>query len=1508
MAVKTKDYKVNFIEGQDDYVFSAKKKNAIYLKGLTKDDIDISSFKIINNNLLFSTLDGKNFTVSNYTSIKYIKTDIAGTNKTNLFDIISSNLVDNTTNPISKYNSKKLTVSGTNYNDIIDVSLSGYAPKGKTNIKKNKGLTIKGGNGSDNIIGTDYNDVIKGGNGFDTITGGLGADKITGGAGTTIINYTKGDGNDIINLTKGENFTLNIDGVDDIDDLKFVYANKNKDLRIYTDKNSTIEFITIKNFAKKNVVGSGKVELNLNGNIYDLRTSKDITDPNNPVDITLYKTKVTNKNFTGTYLNDGINASNAVLYKKVKQGKKKITVEKAITDSGLTIKGGAGNDSITGTKYSDKIYSNSGSDTINAGTGNNYIYFSKGDGHDIIENGDGVDTLVFAKGTKLTYNYDKYDLIIKYSTNDTVTLKDYLKGHSVLTYKIGKKEYLIKNFCKIYENKIADGNIDINSDSGITELKFPSNLNLIYEHNKTNSDLIIKYNNGSITLKDYFKIYSYSVKTINDYSIKTLIQNNLNEIYDFSNGCNISEIVSNGGSDVLKFAQETTFTYEKELSDLDLIIKYNDKSLILKDYFGLNEHSVETILVGNEYSTLSNEIKKGIDIIDSPSNNIINCNSNKQTLTFETGSGNDTVNINNGTQTLKMLYDNGNGSTDFLYTKVNNDLIITKTKTFNNVEINVPVYKDYTGKLTFSSTTPIEYQPVTVYRDNNGNLTQNSTHVESNTKVSGTYYRDSSGNITTAPSSTTTQTVQHEYKYTGWYTVVSYAKYNSNGIKLSSEIIVLPEQIGPNQVRNDLSNGYEIYTYAPFWDDVYWDGSSYNPNPSHTETITVNNTRIYGNVYRDYRGNYTTSSYSNVPNTKLSGYYKDLDGNFTTESGTILDNELLDGKFYFDKNGNIISEKEKIIDTITLKDYFESDKNKTFVQFGEDSQVNLLSNTISNNYTETLNYSDKTVNTIQYTDNSNLIIDLSDYNRRDIDFDLNGNDLYIHVATLEKEIKYTKEENIASDTFQYNEETDKYEYFYTTDKKSYIDAETNKWITTDNGTTDMYNVQNEDNVQYRKIIQTYNTTNAGNTTVSYSHMESDVDFDKSDVGTHEYVVTLYSNWGQNVYRYYIYNGTELVFQGSGSQYDIITERYDFDSSVGSFYVVTDNYSTYEQAYSSPFDYKSVPYGKHTNSYYKTENTTDLNLYVDDSNNYYYKKLNNNYVWNATENKYVLLESHEINTNLDKAFYQNITKYAYENGENSIIQNYIGDVGDVCTNLEWHSDIQLNNFINYNVTDNNGSITVKLSDDIVSIKNHDNIATLTDSENNTIISFNNNDSVVCGTDLNDNILVGNGNDIIISDAGINNLYGGAGNDTYKNTNLTNFDTIYDESGDSDSIQLTAINKDNIVLKFDIQIDDNGNIIENLSKNMYVTQISDFRTKTKGITVKDHFVNGHSIEMITTADNYMVTTTQINQLRLDIATWLYANGFESVQQIIDSNNLTNITNLIAEFKKADWQIIN
>ena len=368
-----------------------------------------------------------------------------------------------------KYNAKKRTYTGTKENDVLDASLLGYEPIGKTNIKKNRGLTITGGNGNDEITGTDYNDTIKGGNGSDTITGGLGVDTITGGAGVNVINYVKGDGNDIINLTKGENFTLNFTDLTK-DDLRFEFANKNKDLRIYTSKTNDDEYITIKNFVKKDVTNNSNnkkrlsdtssVELVFEGdfdNLIDLRTATD-----------LFKTEIT-KNYTGTWLSETISAENYKIYKyyRNEDGQKELYEVEDWTKKGLTIKTGGGSyNKVIGSWYSDTIIGGNGDDIIIGGTGNDKLTGGKGNNTFVFGNYDGIDAITDAKlgdiiqingidstdlcfvknENNLEIYYDKY---FYYDDSDKIIIKNYFKSNNRINTIITKDDDININNIKI---------------------------------------------------------------------------------------------------------------------------------------------------------------------------------------------------------------------------------------------------------------------------------------------------------------------------------------------------------------------------------------------------------------------------------------------------------------------------------------------------------------------------------------------------------------------------------------------------------------------------------------------------------------------------------------------------------------------------------------------------------------------------------------------------------------------------------------------------------------------------------------------------------------------------------------------------------------------------------------------------------------------------------------------------------------------------------------------------
>lgn len=479
MAVKTKDYVVDIDElTTEGLQINAKGKNSIRLDGLDSGSVDSLDMQI-NGDYLEITYEGKKLQISNYTGLKYIKTDYKKVGKKesyDLFDFIANETVINN-NPITQYNAKKLTVTGTAYNDTIDFTDSSYVPVGSKNIKANKGLTFNGGNGADNITGTKYNDVINGGNGDDVLQGGAGNDTITGGTGTNIIIHHKGDGNDVINLTKGENLILKVDELADgyvYGTSSIKYSANKKDVLVYISED---EYITIKNIGAKDVTNNATKKAEDTSSV--LIQVGD--EPDNIIDIRnlaegvwpVYVTTKADKNFTGGWLNDEIDASDAYLTKTVKVNGGKVTVEKDVTEKGLKLDGGKGNDYIIGSKYSDTLIGGDGEDMLYGGDGNDVI--NGGKGNDMIEGGAGNDTITGGAGE----NY------IIYSAGDGDDVINLTKGEN-LEIEMGKNV----------------------QKEGYTSFEYLDKSDVTYEYSANKKDLVIYADKndkvaGSITLKNF---------------------------------------------------------------------------------------------------------------------------------------------------------------------------------------------------------------------------------------------------------------------------------------------------------------------------------------------------------------------------------------------------------------------------------------------------------------------------------------------------------------------------------------------------------------------------------------------------------------------------------------------------------------------------------------------------------------------------------------------------------------------------------------------------------------------------------------------------------------------------------------------------------------------------------------------------------------------------------------------------------------------------------------------
>ena len=293
------------------------------------------------------------------------------------------------------------------------------------------------------ICGTSENDKIVGGKGNDEIYSECGNDTITGGLGKNTVYYAFRDdiennsGNDVINLTKGENLVLDIAGAD-IEDLRFEYSKNKKDLIIYKEKDDEgnfVESITLKNFAYKDVTNNANSKKKLeNTSSVIIKAGLEGIDLRKDLYLVDGSKIVTAKSFTGTWLDEEIDATSAPASKKNK---------------GVTIKGLGGDDKITGSAYND---------TITGGTGENVIYYSFADG------GNGEDVINLTKGEVLRLVLDGENIEYRVASNK--------KDLEIVSTTQEEGKLTLKNYCskELGATVLIDGVPDLSKICGLDDV------------------------------------------------------------------------------------------------------------------------------------------------------------------------------------------------------------------------------------------------------------------------------------------------------------------------------------------------------------------------------------------------------------------------------------------------------------------------------------------------------------------------------------------------------------------------------------------------------------------------------------------------------------------------------------------------------------------------------------------------------------------------------------------------------------------------------------------------------------------------------------------------------------------------------------------------------------------------------------------------------------------------------------------------------------------------------
>lgn len=667
-----KDYTVNWAELSPDITYSVKNKTTLIFNSTKLDDL---TFLIQNGCLVCKTSDIDTVKFSNYSGIKFVKTreedgSILTTN------IISSSLVDNTENVI--YKNKKGKVTGTNYNDFIDVKDYTLYNKNRTekddSAKKLKGLTISSSSGDDEIYATKYKDVIKSGNGDDTIYSSLGKDTITGGTGTNTIVYRGDFDTDTINLTKNENLILDFSGIDDYYDKKFKVSGNNLLITIYKqvdfedapDAIISAGTIILKNFSKSNVVSSnGNIKLifpDSNDNIEDL----------NNFNLLSYDYKAFNSKgvFNGSRFNETIDA-------------REVDYAYGKNNKGVTIKGGNGYNTV----YSTYNFS----DTVTGGNnGNNITLYN---GTKSVTTGTGVDTInVQGTGTKTIKSGKGNDIINigggtdEYNVNSYTVTKIYA-GHGTNTINIDNSSEFGTVY--VYEEKVK----------AVNNITFSEDFSSGYYMCRNGNNLILTNNNSMLVLVNYYKanksnaVYNFTVagqpvesfadlvnltqgfvvngkgtikgKDYNDLIVANDSENGIkasndnitpgkgtdvinagkgsNNIYLYS-GDGAKTIINGGGTDTLVFDNNTQISFAEDGNNLILNYGLEGDSITIKNYsLGTSVRYVQIggakTTLDNLYKTLSlnlNENARGVKITEEDYSTVILNNANTgQQLTYD---------------------------------------------------------------------------------------------------------------------------------------------------------------------------------------------------------------------------------------------------------------------------------------------------------------------------------------------------------------------------------------------------------------------------------------------------------------------------------------------------------------------------------------------------------------------------------------------------------------------------------------------------------------------------------------------------------------------------------------------------------------------------------------------------------------------------------------------------------------------------------------------------------
>ena len=270
--------------------------------------------------------------------------------------------------------------------------------------------TLYGGSGDDTLGSGNGNNYLEAGTGNDSLIAGSGLDTLDGGADNDTLNggygndaYYGGDGNDFLSDSYNNNLSDSdtLDGGTGNDTLRGGGGNDTYIFDRGYGQDLISDYGTYKSYHQAPrttgggasdtlIFGSGITRDNLRWNFDGLDLSFTLTD--SPGD------RLTVKNYYNSiYRIENIEVEGSQLTKEEIIGLQtwQDTSEVNILDwseTAISFKGLAGNDTITTGEYDDKIWGGAGNDQLNSGFGNDTLYGGLGD--DTLKGGEGIDWLL----------------------------------------------------------------------------------------------------------------------------------------------------------------------------------------------------------------------------------------------------------------------------------------------------------------------------------------------------------------------------------------------------------------------------------------------------------------------------------------------------------------------------------------------------------------------------------------------------------------------------------------------------------------------------------------------------------------------------------------------------------------------------------------------------------------------------------------------------------------------------------------------------------------------------------------------------------------------------------------------------------------------------------------------------------------------------------------------------------------------------------------------------------